>query len=396
MVRQEHVLSVFVASPRDVEAERGKLEDVVRELNVTWSREFGVRLDLVRWETHAYPGIGIDPQAVINEQVPDDSDLLVCIMWSQYGTRTGRAGSGTVEEFERAKARYDADPSCVKLLVYFKDEAIPPSRIDPSQLANLNEFRDSLGDEGVLYWKFSGIAHFEKLIRLHLSRHVQAWKRELGQSDTSVKPIPDEAAVAVHETEEQGDDLGILDLWEILEDRFEELANITNRMGEASQELGQKVADRTGELEKLLRDSQGDASRKDAKRVIARGASDMNQYTARVEAELPLFTDALNTTMNALTRVATMSVDLKSEGADADQAKGGLAAIVALRGVLARTRESTSEFRASVAELPRMTQSLNRAKRGVTGALDKLLEELGNGATLLGESEKLFRELLGE
>ena len=31
MARQEHVLSVFVASPGDVEAERGKLEDVIRE-----------------------------------------------------------------------------------------------------------------------------------------------------------------------------------------------------------------------------------------------------------------------------------------------------------------------------------------------------------------------------
>ena len=75
MVRQEHVLSVFVASPSDVEAERGKLEDVIRELNLTWSRELSIRLDLVRWETHAYPGFGSDAQAVINEQIPDDYDL---------------------------------------------------------------------------------------------------------------------------------------------------------------------------------------------------------------------------------------------------------------------------------------------------------------------------------
>ena len=150
MARQEHVLSVFVASPGDVEAERGKLEDVIRELNHTWSRELGIRLDLVRWETHAYPSFGIDAQDVINEQIPDDYDLFVGIMWCRYGTPTGRAGSGTVEEFERAKARYDADKNSVQLMVYFKDEPIPPSQLDPAQLAKVNAFRASLGDQGGL------------------------------------------------------------------------------------------------------------------------------------------------------------------------------------------------------------------------------------------------------
>ena len=138
MARQEHVISVFVASPDDVDDERGKLEEVIREFNVTWRRELGVCFDLVRWETHAYPGTGVDAQAVINEQVSDDFDLFVGIMWCRYGTQTGRAGSGTIEEFERAKARYDEDPSCVKLMVYFKDEPIPPSRLDLSQLAKVN------------------------------------------------------------------------------------------------------------------------------------------------------------------------------------------------------------------------------------------------------------------
>ncbi len=69
MVRQEHVLTVFVASPDDVKDERDKLEEVIRELNVTWSRQLGVRLDLVRWETHVSPGMGIDPQTV--EAIPE-------------------------------------------------------------------------------------------------------------------------------------------------------------------------------------------------------------------------------------------------------------------------------------------------------------------------------------
>lgn len=396
MARQEHVLTVFVASPGDVEEERGKLEDVIRELNMTWSRELGVRLDLVRWETHAYPGMGIDAQAVINEQIPDEFDLFVGIMWCRYGTPTGRAGSGTVEEFERAKARHDTHPSSVKLMVYFKDEQIPPSRLDPNQLAKVNEFRDSLGDEGALYWTFTGLDRFEKLIRLHLTRQVQAWKRRLNQPDMSVTAEPAETSVAEEEPKGEGDDVGILDLMEIFEDRFEELTNISERIGKATEDLAHKMNDRTADMQKLPRDCQGNANRKDAKRLIARAASDMEQYTARVEAEVPLFNDALNTGMNSLIRAATMSVDLNSDDDDAEEGKEVLAAIVTLRGVLATAKESISEFRATMAAMPRMTTDLNRARRGVTGALDRLLEEFTNGETLLGESEKVVRELLGE
>ncbi len=65
MPRKEDVLTVFVASPSDVGDERTRLEEVIQELNVTWSRELGVRLELVRWETHAFPGMGDEAQNVI-------------------------------------------------------------------------------------------------------------------------------------------------------------------------------------------------------------------------------------------------------------------------------------------------------------------------------------------
>ncbi len=392
MARQEHVLSVFVASPIDVEAERGKLEDVIRELNVTWSREIGVRLDLVRWETHAYPGIGADAQDVINEQMPDDCDLFVGIMWCRYGTPTARADSGTVEEFERAKARYDNDPNSIRVMVYFKDEPIPPSRLDPEQLAKVNAFRNSLGDEGALYWKFDGIEQFEKLIRLHLTRQVQAWKK-CASTTVAVNSQNDEQGPALIE---EHDDEGILDLMEMFEDKFEELTEISQRIGTATTELGQKMTDRTSEINALQKDAQGNANRKDAKRLIAKTSSDMTQYTARIDAELPLFSDAMNTGMNSFIKAITMSVDLNSVNDDAQQTKEGLDAVLALRGVLATSKASINDFRATMAALPRMTTGLNKANRGVTTVLDRLLAEFSNGEVLLTESEKVIRDLLCE
>jgi len=60
MARQETILSVFVASPSDVDEERNRLEEVIRDLNTAWARELGIRLELVHWETHAYPSFGED------------------------------------------------------------------------------------------------------------------------------------------------------------------------------------------------------------------------------------------------------------------------------------------------------------------------------------------------
>ena len=153
---------------------------------------------------------------------------------------------------------------------------------------------------------------------------------------------------------------------------------------------------RTTEMQALPRDPQGNANRKDAKRLIAKAASDMKQYTARIESELPLFRDAMNTGMNAFVRTATMSVDLTASEKDAEQAEECLKAVIAVRGMLGTCKHSMSEFRKSVAGLPKMTTELNRSKRDVTSALDSLISEFANGETLLTESEKVIRDLLGE
>lgn len=392
MARQEHILTVFVASPGDVNSEREKLEDVIRELNVTWSRELGVRLDLVRWETHAYPGIGVDAQDVINEQITEDYDIFVGIMWCRYGTPTDRAGSGTVEEFNRAKARHDNDPSCVQMMIYFKDEPMAPSQLDPEQLTKVNVFRESLGTEGMLYWKFNGIDHFEKLIRLHLARQVQVWKSRAG--------VPANTNVAESVTQPESslteDDDGILDLMELFEDRFADLREIGIRITAATEEIGQKMTDSAAEIKALPRGPNGYANRKDAKRSIAKTAMDMKLYTARIEAELPLFRDAMNIGMNSFMKAITMSGDITTTEEDFQQTKEGLDAVMKLRGTIATAKQSTSMFRETVAALPRMTKELNRAKRAVTKVHDKLLAEFTNGETLLTESEKIIRDLIGE
>src|SRR5215207_5556058 len=91
-------LKVFVASPSDVIDERIILEQVTNELNKLIGAGLGVRLELVKWETDSYPGLGDDAQAVINEQIGDDYDIFIGILWTRFGTPTTRDKSGTAEE----------------------------------------------------------------------------------------------------------------------------------------------------------------------------------------------------------------------------------------------------------------------------------------------------------
>jgi ribosome-associated translation inhibitor RaiA len=208
-----------------------------------------------------------------------------------------------------------------------------------------------------LYWQFSGIDQFEKLIRLHLTRQVQAWKSRTLAGKTTEPHGKVDGNLDRQSLDD--DDEGILDLIEVFQDKFAELLDVMNRMAAATEELGAKITDRTAEIGALPRDAQENANPKDAKRLISKAAADMNQYTARIEAELPLFSDAMNSGMNSFIKAATMSIDLHNKADDVQQ---GLDAVIKLRGTLATSKQSTSEFRNTIASLPRMTTTLNKAK----------------------------------
>ncbi len=393
MARQEIILSVFVASPSDVDEERTRLEEVIRELNITWSRDLGVRLELVRWETHAFPSFGEDAQAVINAQISDDFDIFVGIMWYRFGTPTRRSGSGTVEEFQRAKARYDSDPSAVQLMIYFKDEPapIPPSKLDYEQLAGVAKFRSALGDEGGLYWSFQTSEEFEKLIRLHLTRQVQAWRAK----GIEKKDLPTfrESDTSVVKTKNEEDDIGFLDLMEQFEDEFATVVEITERIAAATVEIGEKMSARAAETDEF-RTGPDAKDRKAAKRIIANAASDMDQYVHRMESELPLFSQHLNSGMSALTKAAAMSIEFDVDEKAIEQTKENIEGTRNLRKTISNVEVNIAKFRESVASLPRMTTVLNRSKRAMINVIQRLENEFSGAQTMAREAEASFASII--
>jgi len=391
MERQRNVLSIFVASPSDVDEERNCLEEVIRDLNTAWSRELGIQLELIRWETHAYPSFGEDAQAVINEQILADYDLFIGIMWYKFGTPTGRAGSGTVEEFQRAKERFDRDPSSLQLMVYFKDAPAPiaPCKLDYNQIAKIAEFRSSLEKEGGLYWSFISVEDFERLVRLHLTRHIQSWRsKHLNAAQPAMTvELPTETNEDTDKKKiNREDEPGLLDLMEQFEDEFETLAEISERIAAATAEVGEKMQTRTTEISQFT-SGPDSKNRKVAKRLIAKAAADMDQYVQQMESELPLFSQRLNAGMNALIQATALAVELKTKGEDLEQAKENLEAVREFYDTLTTVEKQITDFQNAVASLPRMTTTLNRSKRAMVNILQQLIEELHGGQTMAREAE---------
>ena len=62
-------IRIFIASPGDVAEERDIASIVVAEINRIFGETFGVNLDAVRWETHAWPeGDGISAVRYVRDQ----------------------------------------------------------------------------------------------------------------------------------------------------------------------------------------------------------------------------------------------------------------------------------------------------------------------------------------
>src|SRR5215470_13565430 len=96
---------LFVGAPSDVTEEHS----IISELTEEWNRHHGpttrARLEFMNWRTHSHPAAGARPQALINKQVVDQSDIVVGLFRARFGSPTGVAASGTEEEIQRSIRR---------------------------------------------------------------------------------------------------------------------------------------------------------------------------------------------------------------------------------------------------------------------------------------------------
>jgi hypothetical protein len=186
------VIKVFLASPGDVEEECRIVREIVEEENHNHFGHAGYHLEVVAWESHASPGIGRPhPQGRINLSI-NDCALFVVILWTRFGSSTGRAESGTAEEYNHALellAKPDSPLRDIK--IYFCDYPIKPSEIDPDQFKKVQELKEKIGGkDNILYWPVANREQFRKDFRRHLAGWGRKYRAHGGEMRLS--PISEE------------------------------------------------------------------------------------------------------------------------------------------------------------------------------------------------------------
>jgi len=160
-------LNVLFVGPSDTAdlVEVGR--QVVDDWNARRARSDGMVMLLRHYSTDTVSLFtdGSDGQAVINEQVVDDADIVISIFRSKFGSPTPRADSGTQEEIERTIA------AGKRVHVYFSEEKMAAD-VDTTQLIKLRAFKESISDKG-LWQSFQDAHSFSDLIRRALDEdHV--------------------------------------------------------------------------------------------------------------------------------------------------------------------------------------------------------------------------------
>ncbi len=167
---------VFVAAPGDVATERKVIANAIADLNIGFASSRNLFIELRQWETHVWPGFGEDAQDVINQRV-GPYDIFIGVFWNRLGTPTGRAQSGTAEEFERAYASWKQHRRPSLMLYFRRSPADLASTDEIEQKRRLLEFKETLQKLGALIREYSDIEEFSRLVSLHLIQELTSRER---------------------------------------------------------------------------------------------------------------------------------------------------------------------------------------------------------------------------
>jgi hypothetical protein len=375
MAKSQTILQLIIGSPSDVSTERRIVEEVISNLNKSWSDHLGIRIEPKTWEQNSTPGVGRYAQDVINKQLLTDFDIFLAIFWSRIGSPTPEAVSGTVEEYEKAKRKFDSDNNSSRIMLYFKDAPVPPSQIDPSQLAAVQRFQERVKSDGVLYYTFGDSEEFRRVLQFHLSAEVQSWGRDWGPKIESPR-VPEsqlsETGLAPEESSMDQEE-GFIDLIVGGEDDFSRMIESMNRMSTASRELTTKTHERTAELIQAKQTGVNPDYRK-IKRINDLAADDLINYADRTAAEIPIFSQAFS--LGADKYMRALLFVRPEEAIDQADVNNAVHSVSELQDVMNSTLEQLKEFRSVVSYLPKSTGHFVFAQKKAMRVLDEFYSEV--------------------
>ncbi|MDP1817536.1 MAG: hypothetical protein Q8K92_23960, partial [Leadbetterella sp.] len=133
--KSNRAVKIFLASSYELQSEREKIELEINRMNKDL-RHHGIFLELLIWEDGKHIGKSFRSQDNYNLEL-DTCDVFFLLFYS-------KVGKFTKEEFERAKARFDA--SNTPRMVLFQKNTDLPNNLSPADFTSRQAFLDHLRD----------------------------------------------------------------------------------------------------------------------------------------------------------------------------------------------------------------------------------------------------------
>lgn len=389
MPRSEVVYTAFLSSPSGLSNDRIAVVEAVREVNML-ARDYGYRIDLVRWEVDVIPERGPDAQAVINQQC-SSYDIFIGLIGSRFGTETPRYGSGTEEEYAEAVKKHKETNGDVAVLFYRCKTPIDPFTIDAEQLANVHKFIHSIRNDGQIVQDYSTPEELSALIRIALPRVITSRQSHAScttpprhparkEGDHAFPSLGSDASgltqPSMSDEELEQNELGLLDLLVASDESFTEVVSITDSIGQITGELAIKVNDIAAQIN-VSRSGIPAIDARRSMRLVDTVAAHLDAYAVTLREKTSMLSEAVEVGVNLM-------IELFSKSAEARVPLGTLQQRAAAVETLSTTvksfdpaMEAMSAFRLSLDSAPPLTSRFNAARRAAKKAISYLINELG-------------------
>jgi hypothetical protein len=384
--------SVFVASPSDVKEERLAVDDVIKELNRTYSESKGIIIEVLKWETHAAPGIiNGSVQGIINNDIGDCYDLFIGVMWKRFGTPTDVAMSGTEEEFQRAYDRFKEKKN-LQVLFYFNNSTPSSlSDVNPAELGKVLDFKNRIGNKNVLYWEYNKIEEFQAYLRMHIPQRLNDLiEQNRGSENSEQITLLDNKNLSQNDLAEleEDDDLGVLDFQDSAEEFLANSTNSLERMADATTWVGREITKKTEELNNKKRNSEN-IGKHYLRDFCIRVARIYDDYANRLDVEIPIFSTGFDKGVASFSKAISLSrTDLLPLSSTEETII--INAVSGMQTVVLDSIEKMGGLLESVRVMPRMSKELNKSRNNLVSKLENLKNQLETSFNISVELQKMF------
>lgn len=160
---QANVYNIMIGCPSDISTEEVQTAfEVIYEWNAVNSQNQNIVLLPMHWSKNSYPLMGKEGQKIINDQITDKSDVMICLFAGKVGTPTSTHESGTIEELQ---SHIEAQKPA---MVLFKSKISLP---DPDEYSRLCKFKSYISQKG-LYAEFESVADLRDKLQQYISQLV--------------------------------------------------------------------------------------------------------------------------------------------------------------------------------------------------------------------------------